>query len=202
MNNLWLNGGSRSQDILPSAIEITLLTLNLPLALLKHIVHGRIAHSSIPSHRNYFITLTRGILVSYIATTSNQYWWDSHNATHFFFPPTLINSSMSPLTNLIITKSFDTYDWTDACPLTNLYATAHGINMHNQKRTCIMSYDSSWQFHVTPFKYIYTTYTYMPNSFHPRLPKNTLSTYILFSTHISFFSHIYGIPNYFIFFLL
>ena len=77
------------QRILTAHIEVTgcppplvwhhLPTLNIPLILLKSLVNRKNAHSSITSHRTFFIPPTHGIQFSYIVTTSNQYWQNWHN---------------------------------------------------------------------------------------------------------------------------
>ena len=121
-----LNGETRSQGVLPYSSKICLPPLKHPLYQLNILFIKTIGHSSITYYRTYFIPLTRGIWLPYIATTSIKYWSNLHITIHFFVQLRLINSRASPSTNLCMTKSFNTGNCTDAQPLIHLYISANG----------------------------------------------------------------------------
>ena len=98
-----------------SSIDTTHSLLKLPLDLIKNIVHQKLAHSSIPSHWTFFITLTPGIWVLYIVTTSNHFWRNSRNTIHFFVNARPINSITPPSATLYSTTSSNTWGWINVC---------------------------------------------------------------------------------------
>ena len=127
LRNPYLHGsttsglkGYRTHAVLPSSRYITFPPLRLPLDQLKSLIPPKIAHSSITSHRTFFITLALGMRVLDIAKNVNQYLCSYHKTIQFCVRPIPINSNTSHLTNSYITTLHDMWGWTGALNLTHL----------------------------------------------------------------------------------
>ena len=103
--------------------------LKLLLALQKILVHPKVANSKIPSHGNFFVTLTHKVWVLCISIKPDQYWRDSQNTILLFVRPQQINSNIPPLSITYVATSSYIRGQTYNLSLKHLIVIANGMDL-------------------------------------------------------------------------